>query len=133
MPKLAVDTNVVARALVIDGSEQSRRSQQVFRDNVVFVPESVLLETEWVLRSAIKLDRQQVNSLLVALVSSRDVEVPDRPKSLKALAAHQEGMDFADALHLLGSAECDAMASFDREFAKRAATLPGVVPVHEPM
>jgi predicted nucleic-acid-binding protein len=132
MPRLAVDTNVVARALVSDGSDQSVRSQQLFRENVVIVPESVLLETEWVLRSALRLDREQINALLVALVSSRDVEVADRPKSLRALSAHREGMDFADALHLLSAEQADAMVSFDREFARRAARLSGVVPVREP-
>lgn len=132
MPKLAVDTNVVARALVIDGSDQSLRSQQVFRENVVFVSDSVLLETEWVLRSALKVDHLRINELLTALLSARDVEVSDRPKLLKTLSAHRDGMDFADALHLFNAEQCDAMVSFDREFAKRAALLSGVVPVQEP-
>ena len=32
-------------------------------------------------------------------------------------------MDFADALHLAGSARCEAFVSFDRKLAKVAARL----------
>ena len=132
MPKLAVDTNVVARALADDGSVQSQRARRVFQNNAVFVAESVLLETEWVLRGVLKIERTQVNELLVALISSRDVDVADRPKSLRALSAHRDGMDFADALHLFSAAQCEAMMSFDREFAKRAEMLSDALPVQEP-
>jgi hypothetical protein len=45
-----------------------------------------------------------------------------------ALAWHAEGLDFADALHLLASSHCTEFLSFDdRRFARRAKRL-GVAP-----
>ena len=44
-----------------------------------------------------------------------------------------QGMDFADALHLAGSAHCAALYTFDdRRFARRARRLAGVTPVVVP-
>ena len=47
------------------------------------------------------------------------------PSSLRlvrqALAWHQEGLDFADALHLLRSEGCACFATLDRALVKAAA------------
>jgi predicted nucleic-acid-binding protein len=64
---LAVDTNVLARALVDDGSEQARRSRILLSEKEVFVPDSVLLETEWLLRSLVRLDRNEINQTFATL------------------------------------------------------------------
>ncbi|WP_420209371.1 hypothetical protein [Candidatus Electronema sp. JC] len=40
-----------------------------------------------------------------------------------AIAWHQQGMDFADALHLAGSRHCDSLATFDRKFIKAAKKI----------
>ena len=47
---VAVDTNVLVRLLVADHAAQATRAAAVFRAGRVFIPKSVLLETEWVLR-----------------------------------------------------------------------------------
>ena len=70
---LAADTNVLARALTDDGSDQSRRAVECFRANEIFVPDTVLLETEWLLRSRLGLNRDQVNGLFWTLLSSPQV------------------------------------------------------------
>jgi hypothetical protein len=57
----------------------------------------VVLELEWLLRSAYRLERAAVIAL-EALMAIRQVHL-----ERQALAWHQEGLDFADALHLLGS------------------------------
>ncbi len=58
---------------------------------------TVVLELEWLLRSAYRLERAAVIAL-EALMAIRQVHL-----ERQALAWHQEGLDFADALHLLGS------------------------------
>jgi hypothetical protein len=48
---------------------------------------------------------------------------------LYALGWYEEGMDFGDALHLAMSAQDEALATFDRDFAKiakRARAFPEV-------
>ncbi|MGB3832833.1 MAG: type II toxin-antitoxin system VapC family toxin [Mesorhizobium sp.] len=128
----AVDTNVLARALVEDGTEQGRRALECIRDSEIFVPETVLLETEWLLRSQLGVSRAAVNTVLSKLLSLENVNFDDSTKIANVLSAHQEGMDFADALHLLSAQDCEELVSFDRDFARRAAKLALPVPVREP-
>jgi predicted nucleic acid-binding protein len=40
-----------------------------------------------------------------------------------ALSWAEQGMDFADALHLAGAAHCEGFASFDRDLARIAKRL----------
>ena len=47
----ALDTNVLARALVQDDAEQGRRAQASLSAQPVYVPVTVVLELEWVLRA----------------------------------------------------------------------------------
>ena len=47
----ALDTNVLVRALVQDDAAQGRRAQACFDAQPVYVPVTVVLELEWVLRS----------------------------------------------------------------------------------
>ena len=48
---LAIDTNVIVRIVTNDSPEQSPRARTLVESEDVFVCTSVLLETEWVLRS----------------------------------------------------------------------------------
>jgi len=47
---LAVDTNLLVRIVANDDPEQVRRATSLFETERIFVPKTVLLETEWVLR-----------------------------------------------------------------------------------
>ncbi len=47
---LAVDTDVVVRYLANDDTAQAARAQRLLARDDVFVPLTVLLEAEWVLR-----------------------------------------------------------------------------------
>ena len=49
---IAVDTNVLVRLLTRDNETQFKKAVRLFREPRLFVSESVLLETEWVLRYA---------------------------------------------------------------------------------
>jgi predicted nucleic-acid-binding protein len=130
--RLAVDTNVLGRAIVDDGSEQASRSRQCFVDHEVYIADTVLLETEWLLRSRLKLPRDTVNMLLARLVSSPRVLFDDRIKIGTAILAHARGLDFADAMHLLAAEGCEAMATFDEDFIKRQKMAESSVPVRHP-
>jgi predicted nucleic acid-binding protein len=62
------------------------------------------------------------------LLGLPNVNVEDWSRIADALAWHTEGLDFADALHLLASSHCTEFMSFDdRRFARRAKRL-GVAP-----
>ena len=48
---IAVDSNVLVRFLVLDDAKQAARAAALIRANEIWVSKTVLLETEWVLRS----------------------------------------------------------------------------------
>ena len=47
----AVDTNVVIRLIVEDDAQQLKIVEALLESNQLAIPHTVLLETEWVLRS----------------------------------------------------------------------------------
>jgi len=51
---------------------------------------------------------------------------------LRALAWHQQGMDFADALHLACSLSADEFVSFDKRLINKAIGLNVDIKVVEP-
>jgi predicted nucleic acid-binding protein len=59
---IALDTNIIVRLLANDDVSQARRAAEIIRNNEVFVTKTVLLETEWVLRHAYRIDRNTLNN-----------------------------------------------------------------------
>jgi len=114
----AVDTNLVVRYLTRDDPEQSPRARALINGGPVFMPVTVVLETEWVLRSSSRLPRAARAEALRSFVGLPTVTVD----------LFEGGMDFADALHLALASGCDAFATFDRMLVKaaEAAGIPGV-------
>lgn len=90
----------------------------------------MVLELEWVLRGAYRLERQAVITALEGLMGIRQVHVEQEELVRQALEVHRGGMDFADALHLLRSEGCGRFATFDRSLAASAAALSVRPPVH---
>jgi predicted nucleic-acid-binding protein len=120
---VAIDTNIAVRLLVNDDPLQTRKVVALFTANEVFIPKTVVLETEWVLRSVYQLELTCINEALRALLSLERVIVEDEAEVFTALDAHAKGMDFADALHLASSERADSFATFDRAFCSRAKNL----------
>jgi predicted nucleic-acid-binding protein len=120
---LAIDTNLIVRYLTRDHPRQSVKARQLIDDNVVFVCTSVLLETEWVLRSVYGFAPVRLANALVAFAGLAHVKLEDPPLIAKALDWMGKGMDFADALHLASAEGCEAFVTFDRSFAKNASPL----------
>ncbi len=83
------------------------------------------------LRSAYKLAGPDIFETLRAFLALPRVFAEDEKAAHSALDWAEQGMDFADALHLAGSAECEAFASFDRSLARAAAKV-GALTVQSP-
>jgi predicted nucleic-acid-binding protein len=118
---LAIDTNMVVRLLTDDDPEQAAKARRLIETEAVFVASTVLLETEWVLRSAYGLDRSAVIRSLTAFVGLPLVKLEDPARMERALRRASSGMDFADALHLASAEGCEAFVTFDRRLEKAAA------------
>lgn len=123
---LAIDANVVVRYLTGDHPEQAARARAVIDNGPVFVPITVLLEVEWVLRSAYGYRASQRVQALVAFAGLRTVNLENPPTAARAFEAMEAGMDFADALHLAASDDCEAFLTFDKAFAKAAGAFGGL-------
>lgn len=120
---LAVDTNVVVRYLTRDDAHQAARAAALIDGEPVFIPTTVVLEAEWVLRTAYQFPKAHIYNGIRILVGQPTVTV-EQPEALsRALAWAEQGVDFADALHLAASRHCVGFASFDRALAKSARNV----------
>ena len=122
---IALDTNVLARFFVDDPDDpeavRQRPAAVIAMSEQAFVPVTVLLEFEWVLRGFYELPRSEILRVLRALAGLEHVHIEDRAVALAALDAYSDGFDFADALHVARSSRAKAFRTFDKRLAKAAA------------
>ena len=97
---LAVDTNVIVRFLTDDHPQQSPRARRLVDGNDMWVSMTVLLETEWVLRSAYRFTPAQIVDGLRDFAGLPRVSLENPALVARAWTGAPTGMDFADALHL---------------------------------
>jgi len=117
---IAVDTNVLVRCLVHDDAPQAARATELFRANEVWISKTVLLETEWVLRSLYAFAPEHVTRALRAVGGLATVFLEDEPAVARALDWVQAGLDLADALHLASAGHATQFVTFDRKLARQA-------------
>jgi predicted nucleic-acid-binding protein len=121
---IAIDTNIIVRFLTKDDEIQYKKSYKLFADSTeLFIPNTVILETEWVLRFSYCFKSEQIINALLALINLQNIKVEHKENIIMALNWHQQGMDFADALHLASSLNAKKFASFDKKFLKKAKVL----------
>jgi predicted nucleic-acid-binding protein len=117
----AVDTNVLVRALVRDDAAQAAKAEEILARDEVFVPVTVMLELEWVLRSRYGFTAEKVAQALALLCAMPRVSVGEADAVRHAAARVAKGWDFADALHHALSQGCEDFLSFDEQLIKRSA------------
>ncbi|MDP2827253.1 MAG: type II toxin-antitoxin system VapC family toxin [Sulfuricellaceae bacterium] len=123
---IALDTNMLVRALVADHPEQVAVVRQLIAGDSVFVSRTVLLETEWVLRARYKKTPIELLEFFRALLETDNTVIETAEIVGNALEWYEQGADFADALHLAACGTA-VMHTFDREFCK-AARAAGIAP-----
>src|SRR3954447_2487150 len=120
---LAVDTNLVVRYLARDQPGQSAKARAVIDGEDVFVSTTVLLETEWVLRSVYGFDSAQVCAALRTFAGLPRVSLEDPALVATALDRTAHGLDFADALHIGRAEGRGDFVTFDRRLIKAAGAV----------
>lgn len=131
---LAVDTNVVVRYLAADHPDQSERARVLMTGQEVWVPTTVLLEAEWVLRRAYRFGPAEIGNAFRQLAGMPMVAVEDPELLFHALEVFAAGMDMADALHYASASAregCQGFATFDEALIRSAASA-GTLPVVRP-
>ena len=117
---IAVDTNLIVRILTNDDPTQARRAVKILKSDDIFVPKTVFLETEWVLRHGYGIGRSDIIIGFQKLIGLPNVSVEDPDGIYQAISWYENKFDFADALHLASSRRCRGFATFDSSFCKRA-------------
>jgi predicted nucleic-acid-binding protein len=124
----ALDTNVLVRYLVQDDVAQLATARRLIRrcidrGETLFVPVTVALELEWVLRSNFRFAKSDVVALLSGLLSTNELAFESEGGLELGLALYvQGGADFSDCLHaaLAAQAGQQPMWTFDKAASKVA-------------
>jgi len=127
----AIDTNVVVRFLTNDDKRQARAARAAIEAGDIYISLTVLLEAEWVLRSAYGFNSIRIAESFRDLAGLPTITVQEPLKLAQALDWTRRGMDFADALDLAKAEGRTAFLSFDRNLAKLAKAH-GLAQVEEP-
>jgi len=125
----AVDTNVIIRFLMRDDPVQAAKAAAVIGHEPVFLPRTVLLETEWVLRTIYDMPAKVLIRALRNVAGLPGVSVEDAPLFSQAMDWAEGGMDFADALHLAASSRCKGLLTFDKHLVRSSRRLAGRVAI----
>ncbi len=120
---IAVDTNVVIRFLTHDDEAQARKATAIFKKRNIYIPDTVILETEWVLRYAYNFPVQDICGAFIKLFGLPNIHLSNPIWMSQAIQWHQQGLDFADALHLVNSQACKQFMTFDARLVNKAKGL----------
>lgn len=124
MPSL--DTNVLVRYVVQDDDAQLAAARRLIRKFVsqgqtLFVPVTVALELEWVLRSNFEYSRDETLGVISQLLSAAELTFESERALEVALHLYRNGpADFADCLHIALAAQAgeSPLWTFDKQAGK---------------
>lgn len=125
----ALDTNILVRYVVRDDVAQLASARRLItrcveEGQTLFVPVTVVLELEWVLRSSFGFVKEDIIQVVSNLLSAAELSFESERALEVALHLFREGpAEFADCVHvaLASQAGEQPLWTFDR----RAARIPG--------
>lgn len=123
---IGLDTNVVIRYVAQDDAVQSEDATRLFdslsESKQGYLSTVVMVEVDWVLRRAYRVDRTSAAAVLQGLLESREINLEKTDAVRRALNRVAAGADFADALisELGKDAGCEYTATLDRAAARLA-------------
>jgi predicted nucleic-acid-binding protein len=125
----ALDTNILVRYIVQDDSNQLIAAQRLIRKCVseqltLFVPITVTLELEWVLRSNFEFTKAETVGALSDLFAAAELSFESERALEVALGLYRnKPADFADCVHIALAAQAGEQPLWT--FDKAAAKIPG--------
>lgn len=133
----ALDTNLLARFFIEDTSDPEAPKQKAIATHVMsqpsFVSLTVVLEFVWVMRKGYLLPKETIAKVLIVLCETPHITVERSGYIEEATKLFLQGMDFADALHLLQANTCDRFYTFDKRLVKKSTLLYPQIPAVEPI
>lgn len=128
---ISVDTNIIVRLLTGDDLSQLKRAKALFKKETIFIATSVIIECEWVLRYAYHFKPHEITEAFQSLFGLSNVYLQEPIVIYDAIKWHAQRLDFADAIHLAKSQDCELFVTFDKKFIKSALNI-STIPVKEP-
>lgn len=119
----AIDTNIIVRLLTRDNKQQYNLSRKLFSAEDIFIADTVILETEWVLRFAYDFAPEEICRAFRKLFGLPNVKVANEFVAAQAIDWHEGGLDFSDAFHLALSESQPSLMTFDEKFIKKSRGL----------
>jgi hypothetical protein len=89
-----------------------------------FVLDSVILQTEWVLRDSCDFPAEEVCRAFRLFFGPKNVVLAGSEKVARILDWHEAGLDFEDAFHLAESRNLGCIEPLDKIYAKQAKEIP---------
>ena len=121
----ALDANILVRYLVADDTKQFQSAMTLIEsadeEAPLFLPLSVVIELEWVLRSLYSFDKTTLITTFNQLLGTQELVFQDEDIVEVALSLYTENnTDFADCLHIATAHVNDytPMITFDRKAAR---------------
>ena len=124
---VAIDTDIIVRFFTRDDESQYEAAFQLIKMNEIFIPNTVILETEWVLRFAYEFKPSEICDAFTKLFGLKNVHVSDPHAMLHSIEWHRQGVDFSDAMHLALGEQSSRFFTFDKSFVKKADSLSTIV------
>ncbi len=120
---IAVDTNIIVRFLTQDDELQFRNSREILQNENIFIADTVILETEWVLRFSYKFKPPEICTAFRKFFGLPNIYLTNPNLIFQVIQWHEDGLDFADAFHLAQTQHCSKLYTFDEQFVKKAKGL----------
>lgn len=122
----SVDTNILVRLVVQDDAQQAQVVDRLFARHAksgesLFVPITVVLELEWVLRAKLAQGKADVIQTMAALLTLVELSFESEDALEQALVDYQEGgADFGECIHLALARKAQATPfwTFERKAAR---------------
>lgn len=115
----AVDTNVLFRWIVGDDSKQTATALALVEEGF-YLPLTVLMELEWVLRSVARMERSAIAGAMAVIVATETISMDNEAAILWAVDRYRRGADWADLIHLISASGATSFATFDRRLSRQA-------------
>jgi predicted nucleic-acid-binding protein len=123
---IVLDTNLLVRLATNDAPKERTMVADLLGKNECRISKTVLLETEWVLRSRYDYTAAQFADFADYLLALSSLSIEDESVVRWAVDAARSGIDFADAMHLaVAVASDESFYTFDKKLHRKASRLKG--------
>lgn len=120
---ISIDTNIIIRFLTQDDQKQYKTAFSIFNLNDIFISDTVILETEWVLRYAYEFSPNDICDAFEKLFGLPNIHLSNPTHVAQAIEWHKKGLDFSEAFHLTHSQQYEKLLTFDKKFSSKAKGL----------